>query len=65
MKTATSSKSNILSMKALAWLSSVDYSNKSKYTPDQRESLMEAAAKMYPPTREEELFEELDKLLNW
>ena len=65
MKTTTSSKSNILSMQALTWLSSVDYSNKSKYTPSQRESLMEAAAKMYPPTREESLMEQLDKLLNW
>lgn len=57
--------SNLLSMEALTWLSSVDYSNKNKYTPSQRDSLIEAAAKMYPLTREESLMEQLDKLLNW
>lgn len=57
--------SNLLSMEALTWLSAVDYSNRDKYTHDQRMALIDAAAKMYPPTREESLMEQLDKLLNW
>ena len=57
--------SNLLSMEALTWLSSVDYSNNDKYTHDQRMALIDAAQRMYPPTREESLMEQLDKLLNW
>lgn len=57
--------SNLLSMEALTWLSSIDYGNHDKYTHDQRMALLDAAAKMYPPTREESLMEQLDKLLNW
>ena len=57
--------SNLLSMEALTWLSSVDYSNRDKYTHDQRMALIDAATKMYPPTKEETLMEQLDKLLNW
>lgn len=57
--------SNLLSMEALTWLSSIDYGNHDKYTPSQRMALMETAAKMYPPTQEETLMEQLDKLLNW
>ena len=57
--------SNLLSMEALTWLSSIDYGNRDKYTHDQRMALIDAAAKMYPPTREESLMVQLDKLLNW
>lgn len=65
MNAQKKTSNNLLSMEALTWLSAVDYSNRDKYTHDQRMALIDAAAKMYPPTREELLMEQLDKLLNW